>query len=217
MGASARAFADARDRGTPPCVHASGRSAPRRFAGGRPAPGSKLRAASAAAARHPRRAADRSASAPRSAYRTDHGGVVAAAVVAPDTGNDRVVSCLARYIATLRGRVTIRARRSEVISASRMVKCSATRRWISSIATRRSCERKRSCNSSWALSSVMSRPTSWTSAVMRFSAPSSLADVRGDLVGEELHHLLRYPQIDLLGLRLQDAETQLEGGRVQIG
>ena len=36
-------------------------------------------------------------------------------------------------------------------------------------------------------------------------------------MGEELHHLLRYSHAALLGLRLQDAEAQFVGRRVQIG
>ena len=39
----------------------------------------------------------------------------------PISGNDREVSCLAKYIATWRGRATARARRAECISEIRML------------------------------------------------------------------------------------------------
>src|SRR3546814_5640282 len=55
----------------------------------------------------------------------------------PDTtlfrSSERGVSRLARYIATWRGRATSRTRRAETMSAGLIRKCSATRRWISSI------------------------------------------------------------------------------------
>ena len=44
-----------------------------------------------------------------------------------------------------------------------------------------------------------------------------LTYVRHDLVGEKLKHLWRHGDARMFGLRLQDAETQLVGGRVQIG
>ncbi len=44
-----------------------------------------------------------------------------------------------------------------------------------------------------------------------------LADIRGDLVREELGNLLRHVDFQLVSLRLQDAEAQLIAGRVNIG
>ena len=75
-------------------------------------------AASGAAARHPRRARGSLAGQLLDlAHRVHHRGVVAAAEFAADLGQRaRVVSCLARYIATWRGRATTRARRLGVSS-----------------------------------------------------------------------------------------------------
>ena len=47
--------------------------------------------------------------------------------------------------------------------------------------------------------------------------PLELADVGGDLVGQELQHLGGHLRLHLLGLGLQDAEAQLVGRRMDVG
>ena len=140
-------------------------------------------------------------------------GVVAAAELAADLGQASAGSAAWRDTSPPGAAGRRRGRGAPTACRPcRMLKCSATRFWMSSIVTRRSLARSRSCSTSWAISRVIARPTRLAWATTRFSAPSSSRTLEVILWARNSSTLLRHlARRELLGLGLQDAEAQLVG------